>query len=243
MSFGIRMSSSPGQYYYGELEDNTANGLGFGRFQDGTYIGNWKDGDMDGKGIFLHDDMTVLCGQWRSGKPLFETDGVQKGDLAGTGDLDQFAYEPNNDGYYAYSGEINSNKKAGEGLGIIYFRNSKYFTYIGEIRDNQPTGFGFLQYSDGEFYIGEMESFEHNGILMNGEGLASYKKDGIFHYGNFYHGKVHGKGVYVYDEFNVDEGDWEMGDPGESIIQREATDTEVRMLVFFQSYYRNNIRN
>ena len=73
MSFGIRMSSSPGQYYYGELEDNTANGLGFGRFQDGTYIGNWKDGDMDGKGIFLHDDMTVLCGQWRSGKPLFET--------------------------------------------------------------------------------------------------------------------------------------------------------------------------
>ena len=65
----------------------------------------------------------------------------------------------------------------------------------------------------------------------------------MFHYGNFYHGKVHGKGVYVYDEFNVDEGDWEMGDPGESIIQREATDTEARMLVFFQSYYRNNIRN
>ena len=226
MSFGIRMSSSPGQYYYGELEDNTANGLGFGRFQDGTYIGNWKDGDMDGKGIFLHDDMTVLCGQWRSGKPLFETDGVQEG-------VYQFAYGPNKDGYFAYSGEMNTNKETGEGLGIIYFRDSKYFTYIGEIRDNEPNGFGFLQYSDGEIYIGRMEYVDHYGILMHGEGLAIYK-DGMFHYGNFYYGKVHGKGVFVYDESNVEEGDWEKGDPGESIIQREATDTEARMSVFYQ---------
>jgi hypothetical protein len=220
------MSSSPGQYYYGELEDNTANGLGFGRFQDGTYIGNWKDGDMDGKGIFLHDDMTVLCGQWRSGKPLFETDGVQEG-------VYQFAYGPNKDGYFAYSGEMNTNKETGEGLGIIYFRDSKYFTYIGEIRDNEPNGFGFLQYSDGEIYIGRMEYVDHYGILMHGEGLAIYK-DGMFHYGNFYYGKVHGKGVFVYDESNVEEGDWEKGDPGESIIQREATDTEARMSVFYQ---------
>ena len=54
--------------YVGEYKDGTLNGQGTYTFPDGAkYLGDWKDGDANGQGIFTNADGSKYIGEFKDG--------------------------------------------------------------------------------------------------------------------------------------------------------------------------------
>ncbi len=97
-----------------------------------TYIGEMRDGLMNGLGIFSFTDRRQYVGEFRAGK------------MHGLG---VFTYP---DGR-RYAGEFVDNKRNGQGT-LVWPSNE---TYTGAWRDNQRHGRGFQTWPDGATYQGD----------------------------------------------------------------------------------------
>lgn len=112
------------------------------------------------------------------------------------------------------------------GLTIIHYDDGSVYT--GETIDNIRQGQGRLEFANGEFYDGQFDNDQMNGVgkyvasdleyegqwqngLQNGEGKETWK-DGSTYVGFFVDGSKNGHGKYCWPDGTKYEGDWLNGD-------------------------------
>ena len=167
-----RYDSGDGYKYIGEWKDGKQNRKGVELWKDGKkYIGEFKNDERNGQGTLTLSDGTEYTGEWKDGKK----DG-QGTYIWSNGDK--------------YIGEFKENKQHGKGIltyvsGKIYsgkYRNGKLVEgtaadpdgtkYVGEFNFDKPHGQGTLIYSNGAKFVGQfVDGYEY------GEGIC-FKPDG-----------------------------------------------------------------
>ena len=127
--------------YIGDIKNKQPNGKGTINLPYGKYVGEWKNGLLDGFGIFDYSDGSKYIGNHKSGK----TNGQGFWSLA-TGSI-----------YVGiFKGDLLEN-------GIVSYANDNQF--IGKLRHGIPF-LGTLILPDGTKYVGE---FKKNGKMWNGQ--------------------------------------------------------------------------
>lgn len=148
----------------------------------GTYTGQWKHDEPNGKGTIKWNDGTVYEGEWK--------DGVENG---------QGTYTYANGG--RYEGEVLNGLADGQGT----FRSSGGNVYTGEWKEGQPNGQGTMTYASGDHYEGEWKN-----DYPDGQGTMTYA-NGDSYTGEWASGYFNGQGTYTYNDGTVQTGTWQNG--------------------------------
>jgi hypothetical protein len=186
------------------LSGDCNNGFGTYKYKNGdTYVGEWLDGNPQGKGTFLTNDGDKYEGDFTKGKPNGKGTREYK----------------NGDKYYGDF--INGNM---HGYGIYTFKNGD--KYDGGWLNGNFHGKGTLTYSDGDEYVGEwLNSKKHgNGIFtlsgnkLIGEFIDDRLKNGTYidkngdkYVGGLLSGKPQGYGIYTFADGRINKGIFENG--------------------------------
>lgn len=159
-------------WYVGQKGEGGRNGLGLYYWSDGTtYFGRWEKGDMDGMGIHICPEGYTI---------------------------------KNCDNGTVYVGEWKNSKKHGKGT--VYDKNGKLI-YYGKFLWDKPTEkyptqgyssytFEFVNYSNGNKYVGEMKDG-----ARSGKGIYIWTSENggsIFWYGSWANGIRDGYGINIY---------------------------------------------
>jgi len=158
----------------------------------GTYIGEWKHGEWNGKGELEFIDGEKYVGEFINGA------------RTGQGTL---TYASGG----KYVGGWKNGKKHGQGT-HTYPDGDKY---VGEYKNGQRHGDGIMTFgSDGTFRGIKVSKIEGEWKNNNLNGIGFMKRDdGEWHYvGNFKDNKYHGHGTYFYYDVNNKDkfvGEWE----------------------------------
>ena len=145
---------------------NWDNCQGSRQYPDGVYVGEFRNGGLNGQGTLTYANGQKYVGEFRDNK--FNGQGT--------------ATHP--DGT-KYVGGFRDDKF--DGQGTLTFPGGKY---VGEFRDNKPEGQGTLTYPDGRKFVGEFR----NGAL-NGQGTATFPDVGKY-VGEFRDNKFDGLGTF-----------------------------------------------
>lgn len=189
---------SSGAKYVGDFKDGRMNGYGMCKYSDGSiYKGDWKNGYPDGKGKKVYSDGTEWTGRWKEGQPINKFENKFNSNKI-----------PNNSSIATKAipteGCISGNCTNGYG---IYIYKNQSARYEGTFLNEEAHGHGNIVYSNGDQYIGEWVNgnFEGEGTLTlkNGKKIAGYWKAGahisnapsLQHYPN--------RDQYVNKEMNV----------------------------------------
>ena len=128
------------------------NGEGEYKFKNGTYVGQFFDGELSGPGVFSNKKGYTYNGEWKNGlKHGFGTESFKKG--------------------FTYEGEFLNNQRHGRGRAI--FRDTKLMQnieYDGEWLNGSMCGQGTLAYQR-EVKYGRKKEAEINiltGVFFNG---------------------------------------------------------------------------
>ncbi len=184
---GFLLSMS--QVYSQCLAGNCENGAGVIHLNDGSrYIGQFKNGKLEGVGTRRYQDGSVFQGHWSNGFP--NGDGVQ---------------------YFADGTTIAGNWIDGRYTG----KNTAEFSDKGSLNDSYGTtgcingdcfnGDGVFVFSSGAIYIGSFRNGEIHGI-----GLCMYP-DGSKYQGEWQHRFPEGKGTMTYTDGSIRNGYWKKG--------------------------------
>ena len=126
------------------VEGEDGNGKGFKQYPDGSsYSGEWKDGEYQGHGTFIHSDGSLEKAQWHEGKKQGEGKVLQVNGIS-------------------YEGNFENDKRHGRG----YYRIPGRSMYEGEWINDKKHGKGKVEYGKSmgriaEIYIsGEWEEDE-----------------------------------------------------------------------------------
>ena len=136
--------------YTGQMKDGQRNGKGIFVWNNGdakghTYQGEWKDDKMHGKGLYIYTSGKKYYGDW------FE------GDMHGKGIMRYL------DGYY--EGDWVHDKREGKGKFLWRADDEMGDIYEGEWKDDEKNGKGILKKCNGEIYEGEWKDDEVVGNL------------------------------------------------------------------------------
>ena len=171
---------------------------------DFVFIGEWKNGSVDGHGTFTSTDGEKYVGEFKGNK------------RNGQGTL-TFA-----DGD-KYVGEFKDGRYSGRGE-LTYADGHKY---VGEFKDGQFSGWGEFNYPNGHQYIGEFKDGDYSGKgtenFANGDKYVGEFKDdkrhgqgtltfvnGHKYIGEFKGGNYSGQGTLIYANGEKYVGQWEM---------------------------------
>jgi hypothetical protein len=134
------------------ISGDCANGQGEYRYKNGTYSGDFVDGDLTGSGLFKSKKGYTYSGHWSQGvKSGIGRESFKRG--------------------HTYKGEFMSNLKHGKGT--AWLPNTKFMediVYVGEWLDNVICGEGQLSYTR-EVKYGRSKKIEKNilkGTFING---------------------------------------------------------------------------
>ena len=156
---------------------------------DGSkYIGEWKDGQMDGQGTYYYGEKSEWSGDKYVGK-------FRNGERHGQG-----SYFSADGGKYI--GEWKDDKAV---EGIETWGDKTEWAgdkYVGEYKDDNFHGQGTYTYADGEKYIGEFRDHQ-----KNGRGTVTWP-DGEKYVGEWKDGKFHGQGTYTWPDGGLVIGEW-----------------------------------
>ena len=192
--------------YEGELKNGNPDGKGrFFHILGGYYEGDWKDGKKEGFGIDKMKNMAmneVYEGEFKDDKRN------GKGTLT-LGDGEVYEGDWVNDkkdgkgkttypNGDTYEGDFKNG--LGNGRGIIKWTNGN--KYEGEMKDDLMSGKGVLTYDNGDIYEGEFVKDS-----KNGKGVFKWVHGDIFE-GDFKNGSRCGKGIYKWKDGRYYEGDW-----------------------------------
>ena len=150
---------------------------GFGTYTwrtDSKYVGQWKRGSREGRGVLKKSEEIVYSGDWKAGK--YHGLGVLKVDASTIYD-GCFA----NGLYSGFGKMVLAHRKTTEcewragrmsdGAATISFVDGSVFT--GEIVDGVPNGHGIIKYANNDVYDGELRGGRREGvgrcIFANGE--------------------------------------------------------------------------
>ncbi len=132
---------SDGRKYVGEWKDGKINGQGTYTAPDGSkYVGEWKDNKRNGQGTYTWPNGDEYVGEWKDNK--------RNGQGTDTW--------PNGD---EYVGEFKDGEFNGQGT----YTRSNGEKYVGEFKDGKFNGQGTYTWSNGEKYVGEWKDNKSNG--------------------------------------------------------------------------------
>ncbi|TYZ59143.1 hypothetical protein PybrP1_000068 [[Pythium] brassicae (nom. inval.)] len=186
-----------GSLYVGDVRPHDRQFDGFGEILyagGGRYVGQWKDSERFGRGIYQSVGGSEYIGEWLAGTKH----GVGIHTLA-TGEryIGQFVegkqhgvgvlFAANGD---KYEGEFVANRPSGHGK----FKRVNGDRFVGTTSDGKAQGIGVLARADGEVYKGQWaDDFRH------GRGVCFYPNGAVYS-GEWWHGRWNGAGVYVSSE-------------------------------------------
>jgi uncharacterized protein (TIGR02145 family) len=167
-----------------------------------TYTGEFKDGNMFGKGTLIYANGDTLTGIWNglkftgNGKLTLASGSIYNGDWV-NGETYGF-------GVLTYS---NGDSLVGNFIGLKFTGKGKYTwpngsIYQGDWKDGVRNGKGKLIWADGGIYVGDWKD-----DLRNGKGKFTWADGGIYE-GDWKDDKRNGKGKYTWVNGDVYEGDW-----------------------------------
>ena len=189
---GYQEDPESGDEYIGEFINDKAFGEGTrtinsGKYSGHKYVGEFKEGEVEGLGIYFSTGKIFHVGQFKNHK------------INGLGKM-------SSPGKYKYIGQLEDNQK--NGLGIYIWENLDGFvgvTYFGEWKDDDHHGQGTIIFPDGEKYVGQWI----NG-WAEGKGVVSHP-DGGRYVGELKEGRWHGQGTYISASGEIKKGIWENG--------------------------------
>ena len=174
--------------YEGYFLNDLYNGEGRLYYESGLiqYIGNFKDGEFNGKGVYYD----------KNNKKYDVIDGLPENDGI-------FIKYNNSNGHYY---ELNiENKKI---VGKIKEYNNDNLIYYGEFKNNKYNGYGILYNYGSKNYEGYFIDKEYDG-----KGIEYYYKEKIKYNGDFKKGKYHGKGIKYKEDGKIEyNGTFENGE-------------------------------
>ncbi len=166
--------------YVGEWKDGMMNGQGTINLANGEkYVGEWKDNKKHGQGTHTSPDGTKSIGEWKDGK------------MHGQGTY------TSPDGA-TYVGEWKDNKKYGQGT-TTWPNGAKS---VGEWKDDKMHGQGTYTWPNGAMYVGGWKDDKTHGqgthTRANGEKYVGEWKDD----------KKYGQGIYTWPNSAKYVGEW-----------------------------------
>lgn len=214
-------------------KDETLTGF-FTLGKDEKYDGEWKDGKINGHGIYTWADGRVYDGMWKDGK--CNGRGVQTWASGEKYDGEFKDDKKHGQGTHTwadgakYVGQYEDDERNGKGVyhsanGVIWdgeFKNGtlngtatmtrlartrkgKSTTYVGEWKDGRMDGYGVMTYGDGDKYKGQWKDG-----LYHGEGIFT-SSDGYIYEGRWENDKRNGKGVLTMTDGRKYDGEWKDG--------------------------------
>jgi hypothetical protein len=167
----------------------------------GIYKGEWRDGRLNGKGIYITDDGRKFEGLWKNGERVLANKNLLN-DIEFQKNPNNLAICPAAD--FSKNTDIERTWKWNNCWGKYIFEISGLengFTAEAEFKDGLPNGMGAYYFVKkgykGDMYVGEIK----NGI-RNGKGtyyfLAEGENKGDKFVGDFRDDKKNGRGTYVW---------------------------------------------
>ena len=186
------------QYYQGGFnKKGECHGKGIWIKDYDMYIGNFKNDQFDGMGLYISENGDYYFGQWKNsmcegtGNLTVKNKLVNKGNFK-NGKREGFGEEKYPDGDI-YKGGFYEGEKNGRGQ-YIFKDGSRY---DGNFKNNKFNGFGQILLNNGDFIRGQFKDGK-----LNGEGVVNFK-DGTKFVGNFVQDKKYGKGTYIWNDGQV----------------------------------------
>ena len=165
-------------------------------YNNGWYIGQKKEGEEDGLGLFYWTDKTIYFGSWENGHR--ENWGMYM--------CPEGYWIRNCDYGMYYVGDWKNGKKSG--TGSVYDKNGKLI-YDGKFLLDKPLGkypmegsmpqytFEIINYNNGNKYVGELKNGERHG---KGIFIWADENDGaVAWYGHWANGQRDGYGIFIYE--------------------------------------------
>jgi uncharacterized protein (TIGR02145 family) len=184
------------------LSGDCNNGVGQWQYTDGSYSGEWKNSQRNGKGTFTGTNGDSYVGYYfegtKHGKGKYEW---KNGDT--------------------YDGDWVNNQRTGKGKYIF----NEGTLYEGDFIDGKITGKGRMTWKNGEEYVGDWSNGEKTGnckwTFPNGEiyegAVANGKRhgkgtlllsNGDIYIGEYLNGSRNGKGKCRWKNGDIYDGDW-----------------------------------
>ena len=186
------------QYYQGGFNPKgECHGKGIWIKDYDIYIGNFKNDQFYGKGLYISENGDYYFGQWKNsmcdgeGNLIVKNKLVNKGNFK-NGKKEGFGEEkyPNGD---LYKGGFFDGVKSGRGQ-YIFADGSRY---DGIFKNDKFNGFGQISLNNGDFIRGQFKDGQ-----LNGEGDVNWN-DGNKFVGNFVNDKKYGNGTYIWNDGQV----------------------------------------
>jgi hypothetical protein len=131
-----------GSRYIGQFRNGQLEGVGTRRYPDGSsFQGQWKNGFPNGEGVQYFPDGTTIAGDWINGRYTGKN-------------TQEFADKGYNNRAYRTTGCINGDCFNGEGVYVF----SSGAIYIGSFNGGEIHGVGLCMYPDGSKYQGEWKN-------------------------------------------------------------------------------------
>lgn len=185
------------------IKGDCENGFGIyvwgeGNWKGDKYIGEWKEGNMSGDGVYQWHSGSKYIGGWEDGKQSGYGSEIYVDGLKKVGSFSDAKFTGSStDTLGCFSGNCK------DGYGIwIYKEGDKYEGYF---KDGFRSGQGTYLYADGMKYVGSYDSGKRNGFG------TFYWIDGSLYTGTWKDGDQNGKGSYTKADGTIQKGYWEAG--------------------------------
>ena len=191
------------QYYFGGYnKKGQCHGKGIWVKDFNVYIGNFKNDEFHGTGLFITEQGDYYFGKWKNsqyngygslvvGKKLVYRGFFKNGKKEGFGE------ESYPDGDY-YNGAFREGEKNGKG----HYAFSDGSNYKGYFKNSQYNGFGQMKWVGGDKIVGDFKDGK-----LDGDGNFSWG-DGAKIVGSFIDDKKMGKCTYVFQDGKSYTGYW-----------------------------------
>jgi hypothetical protein len=191
-----------------------SNCVGSNTFASGNkYVGEFKDGKIDGQGTYTYANGNKYVGEHKNGKRNGQftvtfangdkyVGGYKDDKLNGQG---TFTFANGN----KYVGEYKDGKRDGQGTVTFGDNGDKY---VGDWRDGKYNGQGTFTFANGNKYVGEYKDDKRNGQGTEYAANGSISNQGIWSDGNFVRTAPVEQAVVTHQAVAVASGDW-IADP------------------------------
>lgn len=191
------------QYYKGNFnKQGQCHGKGIWIKDYNIYMGNFRNDEFYGTGLFINEQGYYYFGQWKNsqcngyGSLMMDQKLVYQGNFKNC-KKEGYGEERYPDGDL-YKGAFYDGQKNGKGQ-YVFADGSRY---DGNFRNSKYNGFGQLSFVDGNSIRGDFKDGK-----LNGEGDITWV-DGSKFVGNFVDGIKNGEGTYVWNDGKSYKGIW-----------------------------------